>query len=289
MQQPKAPKEYPFLTGIIIAMMSLSLALVVLATWSYFHSDVSKTAATDTAKNKTASRPSGSDYREVPAASVSDQQNGLSPDAPHTFSRLREEVGNMLLNQNNTQDSVSAALAGKLLIMSNVNRELEAENIRLREQLSKQQGALPSVTEGNGLQLLRPEDLPRLSVDEVQLAAYSAKSNVEMETGRAEETEKIGGSFRISNTGTRQSVAEIAVVVVLPDGTVLKNPGAEAGIFYTGQTRRECSGKLRVTQNAGESRRINFSFPAPRFGTGKYLLEIYHNGVLIGQAVKTLL
>ena len=288
MQQPKAPKEYPFLTGIIIAMMSLTLALVVLATWSYFHPDVSKTAATDTAKSKTAVRPSGSDYREVPAASVSDQRTTIPPDAPHTFSRLREEVGNMLLNQNNIQDSVSAALAGKLLIMSNVNRELEAENIRLREQLNKQ-AALAPATEGNGLQLLRPEDLPRLSVDEVQLSAYSAKSNVEMETGRAEETEKIGGSFRINNTGSRQSVAEIAVVVVLPDGTVLKNPGAEAGIFYTGQTRRECSGKLRVTQNAGESRRINFSFPAPRFGPGKYLLEIYHNGVLIGQGVKTLL
>lgn len=268
--------------------MAVSLALVVLATWSFFHADLSKKTESDTAKNKTAVHPSGSNYNKLPAASVSDQQTTGTPDAPHTFSRLREEVDNLLLNQNNIQDSGTAALVGKLLIMNNVNRELEAENIRLREQLNKQGALLPG-TENNGLQLLRPEDLPKLSVDEVQLSAYSAKNNVEMETGLATETEKIGGSFRISNAGSRQSVAEIAVVVVLPDGTVLKNPGAEAGIFYTGQTRRECSGKLRVTQNAGESRRINFSFPAPRFGTGKYLLEIYQNGVLIGQSVKTLL
>jgi hypothetical protein len=287
-RQIKTPKEYPYLPALIVALMTLSVGMMALAAWSYFHSPVTETAVTINDKGKASGRTSAPDYREIPAATVTDRGNAVSPEGPHTFSRLREEVDNLLLNQRNPNDSGSAELAGKLLIMSNVNRELEAENMRLREQLGKQ-GALPSGVEGNGLQLLKPEDQPKLSVDEVQFSAFSAISNVEMETGRAGETEKIGGSFRISNTGSRQSVAEIVVVVIQPDGTVLKNPGTETGIFYTGQTRRECSGKMRLTQQAGESRRINFSFLAPRFSTGKYLLEIYHNGVLIGQSGKTLI
>lgn len=287
-KHPIAPKEYPYLSAIIVALMLLSVGMMALAAWSYFRSPATDTAVTINDKGKTVARPPAPDYREIPAATVTDRGNAPTPEGPHTFSRLREEVDNLLLNQRNANDSGAAELAGKLLILNNVNRELEAENMRLREQLNKQ-GALPLGNEGTGLQLVKPEDQPKLSVDEVQFSAFSAKSNVEMETGRASETEKIGGSFRISNTGSRQTVAEIVVVVIQPDGTVLKNPGTETGIFYTGQTRRECSGKMRLTQQGGETRRINFSFLAPRFSTGKYLLEIYHNGVLIGQSGKTLL
>lgn len=287
-QTPKSPKEYPFLTGVIVALMALSLGLLILTAWSYFRNNTAS-SRTDSGneKSRTILPPTGPDYRKVPASTSIDSENARPSESTHTFSRLREEVDNLLLNQRNPGDSATAALVGKLLIMSNVNRELEGENLRLREQLGKT-GGVPHANEGNGLQLVKPEELPRISADEVQLTAFAGKQNVEVETGSATETEKVGGSFRLLNAGNRPSVAEIAVVVVQPDGTVMKNPGAEAGIFYTGQARRECSGKLRVTQNPGESRHINFSFTSARFSPGKYLLEIYQNGTLIGQSAKIL-
>jgi glutathionyl-hydroquinone reductase len=74
-----------------------------------------------------------------------------------------------------------------------------------------------------------------------------------------------------------------------PNGKVLKNSAWETGIFETKEDGRKMySQKIRFDYNKGETKRCNFSVIADNYPKGNYTFQIYHNGVLIANTVKTL-
>ncbi len=125
-------------------------------------------------------------------------------------------------------------------------------------------------------------------LNELRFSAIQIENEREQETTKADQTEKLSGSFKIKNRNIQTSNAEIMIVVVQPDGKVAQNSTWDAGTFETAEGKKIYSGKLSVDYNKGEVKQLVFSLTADKYQHGDYTLKVYHKGILIGEIKKTL-
>lgn len=125
-------------------------------------------------------------------------------------------------------------------------------------------------------------------LNELRFSAIQIDNEREQETNKADQTEKLSGSFKIKNRNIQSSNAEIMIVVVQPDGRVAQNSTWDAGTFETAEGKKIYSGKLSVDYNRGEVKQLVFSLTADKYQHGDYTLKVYHKGILIGEIKKTL-
>ena len=120
------------------------------------------------------------------------------------------------------------------------------------------------------------------------IATLAIKNDREIETSTADLTEKLVGSIDVNNNFGNDGNAEFVVVVTQPDGHILKKSAWETGTFDTRDGRRVYSCKMQTELSKGESKKLKFSINADSYQKGNYTMQVYHDGQLIGKAVKTL-
>lgn len=125
---------------------------------------------------------------------------------------------------------------------------------------------------------------------DIHLAPVTVKADKEIETNLAGRTSKLVINFNVTNNIFDAGNAEVFVVITRPDGRLLTDDVWESSAII--DTRN--AGKIRYTRKVkfdyqkGETKTISFSLNADSYDKGTYLLQLYHNGFLIGQARKTL-
>ncbi len=229
---------------------------------------------------------------------LSDSANNHTA-ANAAFDKLKTEITTILEDKSPDADLALAkvkidqlqALVG---LLKNKNSEITKENERLYallKQLSNE-GRTADFSSKNTTQetaaISKTTTDAGLRIDNIQLSAIASGDFMEKETMSAGETDKLVGSFVVKNNGGQNSVSEVMVVVLQPDGKVLQNSNWETGIFYTKQGKQIYSNKLRFDNNSGETKKLNFSLQADKYLPGKYTVEVYHNGQMVGKSTKTL-
>jgi hypothetical protein len=106
------------------------------------------------------------------------------------------------------------------------------------------------------------------------------------ETNQSVEADKIVGSFLLKNI-TNKPNAEVVVVVLQPDGKVLKNSVWESGTFETKEGKKIYSRKILFESESPE-KQVNFSLTPDNFSKGNYTMQVWYNGSMIAKMVKTL-
>jgi regulator of replication initiation timing len=214
------------------------------------------------------------------------------------FYRLRAEITELLKNRStNNNYAVAKQKIGELQTkvddLQDKNRDVENENRKLAtviEQI-KTAPANPPVTGKTVTQSKPAGTYNNLSqpftASDLRLAAVMNADDNEVETNLAEKTEKLNGSFTVMNFNSQQTNAEMMVVVLKPDGRVLKTSW-DSGTFSTAEGKKIYSYKFNFTYSRGESKRLLFSLKGGNLVKGNYTMEVYHNGQLIGRMVKTL-
>jgi hypothetical protein len=125
---------------------------------------------------------------------------------------------------------------------------------------------------------------------DIHLAPVMVKNDKEQETSTASRASKLVISFSVKNNIADYGDAEVYVVITQPDGKLLTNDVWESAAMI--DTHSE--GKLRYTRKIkfeyqkGETKQLLFSLNADQYEKGTYLLQLYHNGYMIGQASKIL-
>lgn len=119
-------------------------------------------------------------------------------------------------------------------------------------------------------------------------ALMETDNNKELETSQALQTDKLVGSFIVKNELNPNNNAEVIIVVLQPNGQVLQKSSWESGTFTTREGRKIYSCKMRFDYNKGEVKRLNFSLSSDKYMKGNYIMQIYHNGTMIGKLSKTL-
>lgn len=216
------------------------------------------------------------------------------------FYKLRNEI-KVVLKEGDTNANLrialkkNAGLQERVVALRYTNLDVEKENKRLNELLNQLKGGV-KVSKNhpvkdcieNGLPLKNTAKANTFLLNELRFSAIKINDAEEHETNKADQTEKLSGSFKIKNKNLRNSGAEIVIVVLQPDGKVMQNSAWDTGTFETTDGKKIYSLKLRFEYIKGESKQLLFSLSAEKYQQGNYLLKIYHNGLLIGKMIKTL-
>ena len=216
------------------------------------------------------------------------------------FYQLRNEIKAILSDRTANADieltgKKIAELRERIAALRNINEDVERENKRLNTLLNQLTGEEQVTRPMASKVTVEDKTLVKNSfgtevflLSELRFSAIQISNNRDEETSKADQTEKLSGSFRVRNQHIQNNNAEIMVVVVQPDGKVLQNSPWDAGIFETPEGKKVYSTKLRFEYNPGETKQLLFSLTADQFQQGNYMLNIYQNGRLIGKLIKTL-
>jgi hypothetical protein len=213
------------------------------------------------------------------------------------FNKLRNDITSILKDKTSAADLGTAGLKiielqQKVNALRNKNIDVETENKRLQallQQLSssgKNSDKTISIPQKNETRTAFENNMKPLTAYEMHLFAVSVNNNKETETTDAGDAEKIVGSFSLKNISAKNN-AELIVVVLQPDGKVIKNSVWESGIFETKEGRKFYSRKLVLDAGENETQ-MNFSLNPDRFLRGEYIMQIWYNGNMIGRMSKVL-
>ncbi len=218
------------------------------------------------------------------------------------FNALKNEISAILQNRNSSSSDLGIARQKITELQQRVDdwrkryADVSEENKRLSrllDQLSREKNE--PVTQAPGPVVntrTSPErtitSMP-MSVSGLQLRAVRVGANdAEQETSAAEEAEKWRGSFELQNPPASLSRSEMYVVVLQPDGKLMKQSAWESGSFETVDGRKIYSCKLIFDCTKGENKRLSFSLGSEQYQKGNYVFQLYHAGKLIARATKSL-
>jgi hypothetical protein len=229
--------------------------------------------------------------------------SGMGEPAAKTneFDRLKNEI-TALLKERATEADLDLAkqkiaeLQLKVAQLYSRNKDIEEENRRLSALLaqlaqSPRNADIP-VRQEAGTRTVNtkaPSAAPVFAASDLRLQAVYASDEGEQETTVADDAEKLNGSFVVKGSAIQQGFAVVHVVVIQPNGQVLKNSAWESGAFETAEGRKIYSYQLRFDYAKGETKPLRFSLGGDRFMQGNYIMQLYYNGHVIGKLTKALM
>lgn len=213
------------------------------------------------------------------------------------FYRLRDEIAVILKNRNAGTDFKTAKqkigeLQNKVQVFKDKNQEVENENKKLTDVLGKlknsnENNKKPEVTDKTAEKT--DPVYAAFSASEIAFRAINVNNDTESETSRAENTDKFTCSFTVKNFNSQLANTEIFVVILQPDGRILKTSGWDTGTFNTTEGRKVYSYKFSFKYSKGEAKRLLCSLKTDNLQGGNYSMEVYFNGQVIAKTIKTLL
>jgi predicted nucleic acid-binding Zn-ribbon protein len=125
---------------------------------------------------------------------------------------------------------------------------------------------------------------------EVKLTPVTIKNDKEQETNQAKKVSKLIASFTVQNNVNEYANADVYIIVIQPNGKVLKTDAWESFSMETYNGNKiPYTRKLRFEYKKGEAKQMIFSLNADDYQKGNYTLQVYHNGYMVGQSTKALI
>jgi len=303
-------KDRKSLYLLIFALTVVTIAFILISIWGYhfyFQSKetkplsdvqnvpviVKKTAIRDSLQTLLNSTVQGMNYEGDPTFYDSSDDTTLELKLIE-FNRLRNEIAEILKNKMSSKDrSVASEKIGQLQRnvdeLRNKNNEVAQENARLSEILKKliiekknggntNKSAKTKTTSTSSLPLL---------VSHLRFLGIEMKNDNQRVTNIASQTVKLLGSFQI-NVRPDNPSNSIYVEIIQPSGKTLLNSSWQSGTFETTSGRKVYSALLHFDNIKENKNRLQFSIGSPNFQKGNYVMQIYHQGIMIGRLVRTL-
>lgn len=181
---------------------------------------------------------------------------------------LQQQVA-LLQSQNDTLKTQNATL---IVEKETISRNLDSTNV-IKTNLEQKVDVASTL------------DASNINITPVKIK----KNGKEVVKSSAKAVDKFLVSFDVKNRIIQPGMTDVYVVVIGPDGKPVTNaPGS--GTFTTReQGDKAFTAKLPVNLETAKSKNVEFGFvPANHFAKGKYKIEIYQNGFLIGEGTREL-
>jgi uncharacterized protein YqgQ len=218
------------------------------------------------------------------------------------INRLKAEINTILRRRDLSKEDLAQArvltaeLKKKIEELQNENRSIEEEKRQISSEFNALNTQVTALTQSNArldqenkVLLEKLTEAGTYMASELRLSAIQTKSNKEIEAVLARKTEKFIISFVLQNNVNSYETSEVFVVLTDPNNQVIEFSAWDTGLFDTkNEGRKKYSRKIRFAYNKGDAHEIIFSMNAPEYVKGIYLLQVYHNGKLIGKTTKTL-
>ncbi|MBS1513211.1 MAG: hypothetical protein JST86_20410 [Bacteroidetes bacterium] len=303
------------LSLLLLSSVLFLLSIILLGTWGYqyYHQLQEDKTKQEVAKAAPATVPdstrdslltiykntiSGLDSKLDTAWYYADSLRGNLDLNLKEFYRLRTEISTLLQAKSPSNADLDLAkkkisqLQLKVTQLRYRNSDVEAENERLRALLA-QMNKETQDAEDNSRALEKENKTLTAKVNAISNTISAANLNLaalanndQQETTVAGQTEKLVGSFTLKSN--LNGKCDIMIVVVQPNGQVLQKSAWESGSFETNDGKKVYSCKIRCETSKGENKQYNFSLTAEKFYKGNYIMQVYHNGVLLAKFNKAL-
>ncbi|MFM6925764.1 MAG: hypothetical protein ACKOU7_09715 [Ferruginibacter sp.] len=303
---------------LLVSLLLVLVSFVLIWTWGYnfyARNGVAKSETGNVIKDSAAiARKVSDSLKEVYASALKELDLKLDSTLTNSdslsnqldaklaeFYRLRGEIADILKNKNSNNNFAAAKqkigeLQTKVTVLREKNQVVDNENKKLQDVMNDMvrtdKPPAKNSLAANMVQSTEPERMnpvvSAFTASDLRLAAITSNDDRETETNSSEKADKFTGAFTVMNFNSQLTNAEMMVVVIKPDGKVLKGSGWDAGTFNTPNGKKVYSYKFNFTYTRGEAKRLAFSIKAGALIKGSYSMEIYHNGLLIGKAFKTL-
>ncbi|MCX6318236.1 MAG: hypothetical protein NTW29_13155 [Bacteroidetes bacterium] len=219
------------------------------------------------------------------------------------INRLRAELASILKRNNFKKEDLDLARRKSIELqqlvaeLQNRNSSIEEEKKQIAgvlDQVNKQMENLQSTNQQldkeNKVLTEKVSLASTFMASELKLTPVMLKNEKEQETNQAKKASKFVVSFALQNNINDYQNAEVYVIVTQPDGNLLTTDAWESS--STIQTKSEglkrYTRKIKFDYLKGESKHLQFSLNADDYQRGNYNLQVYHNGMMIGQVSKAL-
>jgi len=216
---------------------------------------------------------------------------------------LRRQIGAILKNRNATNTDLKKAreliaeYQERIEEMKAQNTDLETERTRLNgvlgqlnDEVKGLQDNIDKISQENKALTETINEASTFIASEIRLSIVTTKSgDRETEVSSARKANKIVFSFTLQNNIAATAAYDVYVVIVQPDNKVLQtdvwNPD-----HFDSKTEgiKAYTTKLHFEYNKGERKKILYTLQPDNFLSGVYTMQVYQNGVSLGEATKQL-
>ncbi len=214
------------------------------------------------------------------------------------INRLKTEIGSILSKTDLSQKEMQTAktmvtdLQQKVdeLKLQNVSMEEEKKylGVKLQELTHSSDSLQRNINRLNEENSKLNEKLNLATVfmaTSVRLSAVDIQSARETETLQARKAEKLVIAFTVQNNVSDFNNSEIFIIITQPNNQVLQQQDWDSGTFDArNEGRKNFTRAVRFDYEKGEHKAMIFSLSPEKIEKGKYGLQLWHRGSLIGQA-----
>lgn len=204
---------------------------------------------------------------------------------------LRTEIADLLRKNNRKREDLD--LAGKKTaefqqLVAELPKKSKAvsEEKKLSSSFSNE---INSPAENNTQGDERLSSTPLFTATDLKFMPISVSDDKEIETNEAENTSKLVISFAVKNNATGFNNAEIYAIITQPDGKVMQTDVWESAYISTHDFGKKIyTRKVKFEYQKGETKHLQLTLKPEDYEKGNYRLQVFHNGYLIGETIKTL-
>jgi hypothetical protein len=218
------------------------------------------------------------------------------------INRLKSEIGGILNKRHFSKNDLVTDKQKIKELQQRVN-ELRGHNLTMEKEKNQLTSVLEQMTQNvDTLQ----QNIRRLSIEneslnekislasifiasEIKIDAIQVKKLGEEPTSHAKKTDKLVASFIVQNRVNQFSNAELTTVLIKPDGQVMQSTVWDSGSFDTkNEGKKNFTRKIKFDYEKGEQKNLLFTIDTEKCQKGIYTLQLWHKGIMIGQATKKL-
>jgi hypothetical protein len=216
---------------------------------------------------------------------------------------LRRQISGILKNRNATNTDLKKAreliaeYQQRIEEMKAQNSDLETERTRLNgvlvqlnDEMKGLQDNVDRITQENKTLTETINEASTFIASDVRLSIVTTKSgDRETEVTSARKANKLIFSFTLQNNIASTASYDVYVVILQPDNKVLQTDvwGADHFDSKTEGTKAYTT-KVHFEYNKGERKKIIYTIQPDNFLPGTYTMQVYQNGVSIGETMKQL-
>jgi len=218
------------------------------------------------------------------------------------INRLKSQISSVLKNPNSSAAQLKEArqmmseLEERVEELHDQNEAMESEKKDLTvklEQITGEAGKMEQnirrLDEENKDLREKIKAASVFMVSAIHFTAIDLRNDKEQETVQSKKADKFVTSFILQNNINSLTNAEVYVVITEPDGHVLQNSTWNSGTFDTkSEGKKTFTRRVKFDYEKGEQKQVIFSLDWDNFQKGKYTLQLWYMGVLIGQSEKDL-
>jgi myosin heavy subunit len=304
----------------IRSLLLVLLSTGLVATWVYHiydkarYSQAAREAATpvtdtaalssmrDSLQKAYSEKVSSLDLRLDSTRSATDSLQIQLTKRVNEINRLKSQISSVLKNPNSSAAQLKEArqmmseLEERVEELHDQNEAMESEKKDLTvklEQITGEAGKMEQnirrLDEENKDLREKIKAASVFMVSAIHFTAIDLRNDKEQETVQSKKADKFVTSFILQNNINSLTNAEVYVVITEPDGHVLQNSTWNSGTFDTkSEGKKTFTRRVKFDYEKGEQKQVIFSLDWDNFQKGKYTLQLWYMGVLIGKSEKEL-